>query len=106
MDTTSSDNTNIMETTATTTTTKHCTKCGRDLPTSSFCRKSNSKDGLQTWCKECQANARLSNITSVRIIKQDNPLSAYTPRELMQELYARGYKGSLTYTKVIDISKL
>lgn len=95
-----------METTATTTTTKHCTKCGRDLPTSSFCRKSNSKDGLQAWCKECQAKARYSNFTSARIIKQDNPLSAYTPRELMQELYARGYKGSLTYTKVIDISKL
>jgi hypothetical protein len=104
MDTTSSDNTNVMETTATTT--KHCTKCGRDLPTSSFCRKSSSKDGLQTWCKECHTKARRSNFTSARIIKQDNPLSAYTPRELMQELYARGYKGSLTYTKVIDISKL
>ena len=35
-----------------------------------------------------------------------NGLSAYTPRELMQELHNRGYKGTLEYTEVhkIDIS--
>ena len=35
-------------------------------------------------------------------------LDAATPREMMKELYARGYKGELEYTKVtkVDISKL
>lgn len=33
---------------------KTCTKCGRVLPVTSFSKKSTSKDGLQSWCKECQ----------------------------------------------------
>lgn len=35
-----------------------------------------------------------------------NGLSVYTPRELMQELYKRGYRGTLEFTEVhkIDIS--
>lgn len=37
---------------------------------------------------------------------QKNGLSVYTPRELMQELYKRGYRGTLEFTEVhkIDIS--
>lgn len=36
-----------------------------------------------------------------------NPaLAEFTPRDLMLELAARGYTGKLSYTKVIDISKL
>lgn len=34
--------------------TKHCPKCGRDLPITSFGKKAKAKDGLQSWCKECQ----------------------------------------------------
>lgn len=34
--------------------TKHCNKCGRDLPLDAFGKKTTSKDGLQSWCKECQ----------------------------------------------------
>lgn len=41
-----------METT--TTTTKTCSKCGRELPLSEFYKKSNTKDGLQYCCKKCQ----------------------------------------------------
>lgn len=30
-------------------------------------------------------------------------LSAYTPRQLMEELARRGYEGKLTYTKIVTI---
>ena len=33
--------------------TKVCSKCGRELPLSEFYKKSTSKDGLQSYCKEC-----------------------------------------------------
>lgn len=34
--------------------TKKCTGCGRELPVTEFYRKSNTHDGLQYRCKECQ----------------------------------------------------
>lgn len=37
--------------------TKTCTKCGRELPISEFYAKAGSKDGLQTFCKECHNEA-------------------------------------------------
>lgn len=39
-------------------TTKLCTKCRQDKPTSDFSRPARAKDGLQYHCKECQ-NGRL-----------------------------------------------
>lgn len=33
--------------------TKHCPRCGRDLPLDAFGKKKSAKDGLQHWCKEC-----------------------------------------------------
>ena len=35
-----------------------------------------------------------------------NPLSSFTPRQLMNELASRGYKGHLSYTMDIDINNL
>lgn len=37
----------------TTTQTKRCPKCGRDLPRDAFHPKLEAKDGLQSYCKEC-----------------------------------------------------
>ncbi|NDV77871.1 hypothetical protein [Dysgonomonas sp. 511] len=37
---------------------------------------------------------------------ENNPLSNYTPRELMRELHSRGYEGVLTYTAKINISQM
>lgn len=33
--------------------TKHCNKCGRDLPLEAFGRDKSRHDGLQRSCKEC-----------------------------------------------------
>lgn len=36
-----------------TSTSKYCTKCGRNLPLSEFNRDSGEKDGLQRTCRDC-----------------------------------------------------
>lgn len=85
-------------------TTKVCPKCGRELPTSEFNRCSAAKDGLQHSCRECQHKAQKKS--SVREIQKDNPLSAYTPRQLMAELKRRGYDGELFYVQKIKLSTI
>ena len=34
--------------------TKKCSKCGRELPLSEFCKDKTSKDRLSYWCKSCK----------------------------------------------------
>lgn len=80
--------------------TKLCSKCGRELPREMFSRCTNAKDGLQQYCKDCkraysaskrekrkeEKNAQLLPVFS-------NPeLAKFTPRELMVELKARGFR--------------
>lgn len=36
-------------------TTKHCSKCNEDKPTSEFSKDASSRDGLQCRCKQCWA---------------------------------------------------
>ena len=110
--------------------TKVCKKCGRELPISDFYTNSKAKDGLATYCKEC------SNVLSVEYARKrrarkkaeakenervefekmykiytNRDLAKFTPRELMLELKARGYVGTLLYEEVIvnkhfiDLSK-
>ncbi len=80
---------------------KRCGKCGRDLPESEFYRKEKSPDGLQSYCKACQS------LNSRKMKKNGgggNPdLVNFTPRQLIEELRARGYKGKLIYTKEITL---
>ena len=33
---------------------KRCKRCGRELDESEFNKHKNTKDGLQSYCKECQ----------------------------------------------------
>lgn len=35
--------------------------------------------------------------------QENNPLSAFKPRELIQELRNRGYRGKLTFTHTIEL---
>jgi hypothetical protein len=34
---------------------KTCSKCDQEKPLDQFSRKSNSKDGLNSWCRQCNA---------------------------------------------------
>lgn len=74
--------------------TKVCAKCGRTLPLESFRKHHLSKDGYSKICKACKANNINHDITNA------NPkLAEFTPRELIDELKARGYYGTLTYVE-------
>ena len=109
--------------------TKKCAHCGRVLPTTEFCKNSRSKDGYAFSCRDCRHEMEKASreriktgstmytrkkrtvisrpIVSVEVKQTtQNILANVTPRELMEELNRRGYKGVLEYTEVhrIDIS--
>lgn len=81
-----------------------CKECGRTLPETAFkTTRWGTKAGV---CNECANTKRKASvkkeITDARLLR----LRDFTPRELMEELAARGYKGTLTYTvtQTIDIT--
>ena len=82
--------------------TKTCPRCGRTLPIESFYK---NKDGKPySYCKECVKV--LNAARKITPPDSENPLSAYTPRQLMQELKRRGYTGKLYIQQVADLDKL
>lgn len=84
--------------------TKKCLKCGRELPASEFYVKKGAADGLQAWCKKCQKTANYKRFASKAHYKGCNPeLGRFTPRQLIEELRARGYTGELKYVQTIKI---
>ena len=91
--------------------TKRCPRCGRTLTVEHFSRHGKSKDGLQTYCKECH-RAMCAKTNDKRIggiypppVKGDpnSPLGNFTPRELLEELQRRGFHGEFQYTYNIKI---
>lgn len=82
--------------------TKTCPKCGRTLPIENFYK---NKDGKPySYCKECVKV--LNAARKITPPDSENPLSAYTPRQLMQELKRRGYTGKLYIQQVADLDRL
>ena len=80
----------------TTTTTKVCKKCGRELPITEFTPNKTSKDGHVGQCKDC-INAYQREryaLKKGKTLARANPnpvllnpkFSGKTPRELQQEL--------------------
>lgn len=107
--------------------TKRCTRCGAVKPVSEFYRNRYTREGLASWCKTCQRAAvrahrqRLRNegVDSFELqsvyeatacnaertgVPRNADLARFTPRQLMRELYARGYEGELRYTQRINIA--
>lgn len=92
--------------------TKRCAKCKRELPITSFTKKSSSPDGLQDMCQDCKReymreyHARKKGGTTMEkiVVKKeeeshtmykiysDPELAKFQPRQLMAELKARGYR--------------
>ena len=93
--------------------TKRCQKCGRELPVSDFNKRARSADGLQCYCRECiqkynKERYKTGVVTSQKTNKLNKiyfseKLAGFTPRELIAELRARGYKGELTYVQKIKV---
>lgn len=85
---------------------KKCAKCGNEYPVTEFYKNNKNKDGLQSYCKKCHADMardyakrksstdRVETAEHTTLIKvYGNPkLAEFTPRELMIELKARGFR--------------
>ena len=82
--------------------TKTCPRCGRTLPIENFYVNKDSKP--YSYCKECVKVLNAARKTTPP--DSENPLSAYTPRQLMQELKRRGYTGKLYIQQVADLDRL
>lgn len=81
--------------------TRTCKRCGRELPMSEFTRNMH---GITHVCKECFRQARQAKhkqadeIAELKKAIEDArqaSLENFSPRELMAELYRRGYEGEL-----------
>ena len=100
--------------------TKHCPKCGRDLPRSAFHPKLEAKSGLQSYCKECNrpkskktmntptttptpAPVLNEGIATMKTDKLTNPFDAFKDHELADELRARGYNVRAEKTVTIQL---
>ena len=89
--------------------TKVCIKCGRELPLNAFAKHHLSKDGHMSRCNSCREEARKQSPLGGGKIKVNpiiggNPdLAPFTPRELIEELKARGYKGKLFIEREITL---
>lgn len=101
--------------------TKHCPKCGRDLPRSAFHSRSEAKSGLQSYCKECNRTDKNTRNTmhtttttptpapvlneGIATVKTEpvNPLVSFKDHELADELRARGYEVKAEKTVTIQL---
>jgi hypothetical protein len=91
--------------------TKICRKCGKELSIDNFYKDRSAEDGLRCYCKACIKAYNASKKTDTERRRGGgetkgftNPdLAKFKPRELIEELKARGYKGTLTYEQVITL---
>lgn len=83
--------------------TKVCKVCGKELPLSEFRKSLLVPNGIAT-CKKC-VNEK---IKKTKLFKEttgstNSELAKFTPRELIEELKSRGYKGKLYVTRTIEL---
>ena len=83
--------------------TKICKKCGKELPVDKFYKNKSQKDGFGYYCKDCVNAYKSSKKANAEKVFTNPDLAKFKPRELIEELKARGYKGTLTYEQVITL---
>lgn len=89
--------------------TKVCATCGRELTLDHFAKKPY---GVAKSCNECNAKKcadgkaykkKVSELEKQIEEMKSVRLNDFTPRELMEELVRRCYRGKLVYTQVQEI---
>ena len=78
--------------------TKVCKVCGQELPLSEFKKSPFATNGIAT-CKKCVKTKLFKKTTG----STNSELAKFTPRELIEELKSRGYKGELYITRTIEL---
>lgn len=83
--------------------TKVCKVCGKELPLSEFRRSPFTTNHIAT-CNKCVSE----KIKKTKLFKEttgstNSELAKFTPRELIEELKSRGYKGKLYVTRTIEL---
>lgn len=78
------------------------------MPVSLFGKSASRKDGLQTWCKSCineyaRSKTKASSGDKLKKIYTNPDLAKFSPRQLIDELKARGYSGELKYIQTIKL---
>lgn len=82
--------------------TKVCKVCGNEYPIEHF--NKSGVGGYVSVCKNCDKRNNRSGIPGLNAKSTENsPLKNFTPRQLMDELHARGYRGTLTLYVKHDI---
>ena len=102
-------------------TTKVCAKCGRELPVENFGHTKKNKNGLKSYCKDCEnencrkyrakrygqpKKERKPKTVDVPVINDLLPqpvpaISTFTDDELIRELRHRGWHGTIMKDTVI-----
>ena len=102
-------------------TTKVCAKCGRELPVENFGHTKKNKNGLKSYCKDCENEnsrkyraqrygqpkkerrpKRVDSPVINDLISQPVPaLSTFTDEAIIAELRHRGWHGTITKDTVI-----
>lgn len=83
---------------------KTCKECGQLLTLDHFRLTPLSADGHANICKECARQKRQQKKDEFAPTPSGggNPeLAKFTPRELIEELRSRGYKGKLTIMREV-----
>lgn len=84
---------------------KVCKVCGMELPLSEFKKTAFSPNGIDT-CNKCCARKSQEKREQKKLenaMGGNSELARFTPRELIEELRARGYKGKLYVTREIEL---
>lgn len=86
-------------------TTKVCRVCKRELTIDNFHKKKSAKDGLQCECIDCRRELlnRSRNLNKTHKVFLNPDLAKFQPRELISELRAREYSGTLSFTQTINV---
>lgn len=83
--------------------TKVCKVCGKELPLSEFRKSPFAPNGIVT-CKKCVSEkTKRTKLFKKTANSTNTELAKFTPRELIEELKSRGYKGKLYVTRTIEL---